>query len=116
MKKRPIWCALTESETGLDKLPVGALIQIENYATLGVAQFSVKTKTGVLTTTTLAQAITAGNLVNRELSDADRTKLNGIAVNANNYTLPNSSSTVAGGLKSRVSGSILYLTNNGGNA
>lgn len=48
-------------------------------------------------------------------STAMATKLNGIAEGANNYTLPNAGSTVVGGVKMRLDGTTLYITNDGTN-
>jgi len=56
--------------------------------------------------------------------NGDKTKLDGIAVGANNYTLPASvvheteyaTSTIGGTVKARLVGNVLYLTNNGSNA
>jgi hypothetical protein len=50
------------------------------------------------------------------MSNGDKAKLDGIAIGANKYTLPLSSSTVLGGVKTRVSGSTLYITTNNANA
>lgn len=44
------------------------------------------------------------------MSSTDKTKLNGIATGANNYTLPAATATVLGGVKVSVSGSTLTIT------
>lgn len=43
-------------------------------------------------------------------TDTEKTKLAGIATNANNYTLPTATQTVYGGIKAYVSGDSLYIT------
>jgi hypothetical protein len=47
------------------------------------------------------------------MSNTDKSKLNGIAAGANNYTLPNADSTVTGGVRVRLNGTTAYFTNNG---
>jgi hypothetical protein len=51
-------------------------------------------------------------------TDAEKTKLAGIDDNANNYSLPNASNTVVGGVKMRYDSGTdtLYLTNDGTDA
>jgi hypothetical protein len=51
-------------------------------------------------------------------TDSEKTKLAGIDDNANNYSLPNATSTVAGGVKMRYDSGTdtLYLTNDGTDA
>ncbi len=64
------------------------------------------------TNTTYGTATTSSSGL---MSSSDKTKLNGIATNANKYVLPNASNTVAGGIKVRYDASInaLYITNDG---
>ena len=60
--------------------------------------------------------VSGKQLSTNDYTTTEKNKLQGIENNANNYTLPNSSSTVAGGLKTRLDGTTLYITNNGDNA
>lgn len=64
------------------------------------------------TDTTYNIATTSANgLMTKEMV----TKLNGIATGANKYILPKASATVLGGIKARLDGTTLYLTNDGTN-
>lgn len=60
--------------------------------------------------------VSGKQLSTNDYTTIEKNKLQGIEANANNYTLPNSSSTVAGGLKTRLDGTTLYITSNGDNA
>lgn len=79
---------------------------------------SVWVKTGPATTLTSTQVKTLyeANDDTNVYTDAEKTKLAGIAANANNYSLPLAQSTVLGGVKMRVSGGTLYITNDGSDA
>jgi hypothetical protein len=52
-------------------------------------------------------------LSTEDYTTAEKSKLSGIEANANSYTLPDATSLIAGGLKVRLDGTDLYLTNNG---
>jgi hypothetical protein len=56
------------------------------------------------------------NLDTNAFTDDEKTKLAGVATNANNYSLPKAAPTVLGGLKARLDGTHLYLTSDGGDA
>ena len=60
--------------------------------------------------------VSGKQLSTNDYTTTEKNKLQGIEANANNYILPNSSSTVAGGLKTRLDGTTLYITSNGDNA
>lgn len=53
---------------------------------------------------TFATKSTATTSANGLMSSSDKTKLNGIATNANNYSLPTASSSTLGGVKSSTTG------------
>jgi hypothetical protein len=57
--------------------------------------------------------VTGKGLSTEDYTTAEKSKLANIEDNANSYTLPNATSSVAGGLKVRLDGTDLYLTNNG---
>lgn len=97
MKKRSTFNFTTEAEIGIDKLPIGSLVIVDNYASVGSIQFLLSNKTNLTASTTIAQAVTASNLI-RNLLPSD-------------YTTATSGGTV----KVRVAGSALYLTTNGVN-
>ena len=54
-------------------------------------------------------------LSTEDYTTAEKNKLSTVEENANNYILPNADSTVVGGLKVRLDGSTLYITNDGAN-
>ena len=94
----------------LTSVPVASVVgQTGNITTAQIA--TALTDAGYkLTDTTYELATTTSNGL---MSATDKTKLNGIAENANNYTLPTASSTTKGGIKVgatlSISGEVLDL-------
>ena len=94
----------------LTSVPVASVVgQTGNITTAQVA--TALTDAGYkLTDTTYELATTTSNGL---MSATDKTKLNGIAENANNYTLPTASSDTKGGIKVgatlSISGEVLDL-------
>ena len=94
----------------LTSVPVASVVgQTGNITTAQVA--TALTDAGYkLTDTTYELATTTSNGL---MSATDKTKLDGIAANANNYTLPTASSTTKGGIKVgttlSISGEVLNL-------
>jgi len=48
-------------------------------------------------------------------TDVEKSKLAGVDAGANNYTLPNADTTTVGGIKTRLAGTDLFITDNGTN-
>lgn len=69
MKKRPIFIFSTETDTGINTLPIGSLIMVDNYATKGTKVFRKLNNTGLTASTTVAQAVTAKNITKAENSN-----------------------------------------------
>lgn len=59
--------------------------------------------------------VSGKQLSTEDYTTAEKNKLSTVEENANNYILPNADSTVVGGLKVRLDGSTLYITNDGTN-
>lgn len=59
--------------------------------------------------------VSGKQLSTEDYTTAEKNKLSTVEENANNYILPNADSTVVGGLKVRLDGSTLYITNDGAN-
>lgn len=74
-KLKPNYHFATENETGIDKVPVGRFIIVDDYGAGNIRWFRKENNTGLSPTTTIATALDNGNLVDpitdkRDVSDS----------------------------------------------
>lgn len=82
------------------------LLDLANYYDKTVADSLLSNK---------VDKVSGKQLSTEDYTTAEKNKLSTVEENANNYILPNADSTVVGGLKVRLDGSTLYITNDGTN-
>lgn len=108
MQKRPIYQFNTDTETGINKVPVGALVVCLNSGGV-VKHFQLINKTGIVAGTTIAQAITAGNLTLENVHTHSIAEIANLQATLDAKAALKATSTVFGGIKASVSGTTLTI-------
>ena len=91
------WGAMTDDDkTKLNGIATGAEVNVDTNITISEGSTTVEVQSSTGTNDSIAAATTSAAGV---MTAADKTKLNGIATSANNYSLPEATSTVRGGIE-----------------